>query len=102
VNEPTRISRDQNPSLLDLVIVSSPETLISNDYLPSSPLEKAAMLQFSLKIIFTAKNLLINIAHLLITKLYVEILHVLTGALPQMMILRLLGISLKFYYLVLN
>ena len=34
VNEPKRIRSDQNSSLLNLVIVSSPEILISNDYLP--------------------------------------------------------------------
>ena len=37
VHEPTRIFSDQNPSILDLVIVSSPEILISNDYLPPPP-----------------------------------------------------------------
>ena len=34
VNEHKRIRSDLNPSLLDLVIVSSPEILINNDYLP--------------------------------------------------------------------
>ena len=33
MNEPTRICSDQNSSLLDLLIVSSPEILISNDNL---------------------------------------------------------------------
>ena len=47
VNEPTRICCDQNPTLFDLVIFSSPELLISYDYLPPPPLEKVTMLQFS-------------------------------------------------------
>ena len=41
VNELTRIHCDQNPSLLDLVIFSSPELLISNDYLPLPHLGKS-------------------------------------------------------------
>ena len=72
VNDATRICCDQNPSLLDLFIVSSPELLISNDYLPP-PLEKATMLQFFLQLVLTANKLLISITHLLIIKLCVEI-----------------------------